>query len=87
MDKIELKSVLIKITSVKKKTKAHMLESLSVGDVIQLSIEAARVGMNRGRTYSPYIEIKNIKTGEITHKSFNEIGILYRTFDLEEVIN
>ena len=78
--KIILMSETLTISKVKYKTKAKMLEHLKVGDKIKLSVDASPVGSNRG-TYAAYIEIKNIKTGETTQQSFNQIGVLYRTFD------
>ena len=68
------------IKEVKKKTKAKNLESLKVGDKIQLSIDASPVGRNKG-TYAAYIKIENLQTRECNYKSFNQIGDLYKTFE------
>lgn len=81
----ELKSKVLKVTKVLKKSKAHMIQNLKVGDLVQLSINAENAGSNRGRSYSSYICIKNLNTEEYTYKSFNEIDHLYRVVELEEV--
>lgn len=82
MDKIVLKSEILKITKIKKKTKAIMLKDLVVGDKIQLSVDASPVGGNRG-TYATYIKVENISNKESTYFSFNQISTLYNAFELE----
>lgn len=84
MDKpIILKSEILIIKEIKAKTSAKMLKNLKVGDEIQLSVNASPVGGNRG-TYASYITVENVGNGERTNFSFNQIGILYRAFELEE---
>lgn len=78
--KIILKSEVLVIKEIKKKTKAKNLESLKVGDSIQLSVDASPVGRNKG-TYAAYIKIEDLQTGKCNYKSFNQIGDLYRTFE------
>ena len=78
--KIILKSEVLVIKEIKKKTKAKNLESLKVGDCIQLSVDASPVGRNKG-TYAAYIKIEDLQTGNCNYKSFNQIGDLYRTFE------
>lgn len=75
-----LKSEVLIIKDIKKKTKAKNLESLKVGDRIQLSVDASPVGRNKG-TYATYIKIEDLQTGKCNYKSFNQIGDLYRTFE------
>lgn len=75
-----LKSEVLIIKEIKKKTKAKNLESLKVGDRIQLSIDASPVGRNKG-TYAAYIKIEDLQTGKCNYKSFNQIGDLYKTFE------
>lgn len=82
MDKIVLKSEILKITKIKKKTKAVVLKDLIVGDEIQLSVDASPVGGNRG-TYATYIKVENISNKESTYFSFNQISTLYNAFELE----
>jgi hypothetical protein len=83
---IILKSKLLKVTKIKKKSSAKMLKGLKVDDVIQLSVDASPVGRNRG-TYASYIRVENVKTKEANHFSFNQIDILERNFELEECEN
>ena len=75
-----LKSEILTIKQIKKKTKAKNLECLKVGDSIQLSVDASPIGRNKG-TYAAYIKIENLQTKECNYKSFNQIGDLYRTFE------
>jgi len=75
-----LKSEILTIKQIKKKTKAKNLECLKVGDSIQLSVDASPVGRNKG-TYAAYIKIEDLQTGKCNYKSFNQIGDLYRTFE------
>jgi ribosomal protein L19 len=80
---ITLKSEILKVTKINRKTKAQMFENLKVGDTIQLSVSVKYAGRNRG-TYATYIQIKNIKTGEITHSSFNQIDYILDAFEFKE---
>jgi hypothetical protein len=79
---IILKSEILTIVKIKKKTKAKMLEKLVVGDKIQLSVDASPVGGNRG-TYASYITVENVETKERTCFSFNQISTLYNAFELQ----
>ena len=79
---IILKSDILTITKIKKKSYAKMLKDLVVGDKIQLRVSAKPVGGNRG-TYASYIQVVNIKTEEKNEFSFNQIAILYDTFEWE----
>lgn len=79
---IELKSNILVVTEVKKKSKAKMIGDLRVGDKIQLSVDASPVGSNRG-TYATYIRIDNVDTGDYTFKSFNQIFDLYKIVTVE----
>lgn len=81
---IELKSDILEITNIKKKTQATMLKDCVVGDKIQLSIDASPVGGNRG-TYASYITVKRLRDGKTRSYSFNQINVLYRAFDLRIV--
>ena len=79
---IILRSDILTITKIKKKSSAKMLKDLAVGDKIQLRVSAKPVGGNRG-TYASYIQVVNIKTEEINKLSFNQISIVYNTFEWE----
>lgn len=79
---IILKSDILTVTKIKKKSYAKMLKNLVVGDKIQLRVSAKPVGGNKG-TYASYIQVVNVKTEELNEFSFNQISILYDTFELE----
>lgn len=78
---IILKSELLTISGIKRKTKAQMFKNLLVGDVVEFSVPIKRARTNRG-TYATYIEAKNVKTGEVTHSSFNQLPIVLDAFEL-----
>ena len=79
---IILKSDILTITKIKKKSYAKMLKDLVIGDKIQLRVSAKPVGRNKG-AYASYIQVVNIKTEEKNEFSFNQITILYDTFEWE----
>lgn len=72
---ISMKSEVLEVVKVIKKTKAKMFKDLKVGSRIQLSIPVKYAGGNRG-TYASYITIRNLDNNECAFKSFNEVGIL-----------
>lgn len=82
---IMLRSNVLKITKVIKPTKAKMFKDLSAGNEILISIPVKRAGENRGNTYSSYLEIKNINTDEVVHKSFNQISSILKCFEFKEL--
>lgn len=81
---ISLRSDILEVTKIVKKTKAEMFKDLKVGSKIQLSVLAESVGGNRG-TYASYITIKNLETGDYSHKSFNQIGSVLDKFEFKTV--
>jgi len=80
MSKIILKSDILTITKINRKTKAKMFENLSIGDKVVFSVPIKQAGSNRG-TYATYIKVENINTGEITHSSFNQIVSILDAFE------
>lgn len=82
-ENILLKSNILVVNRIIKKTRAKMFKNLKVGDEIQLSVEVAYAGRNGG-THATYILIENLRTGEFTAKSFNEISIILDNFELIE---
>lgn len=79
---IILKSEIVTVSKINKKTKAKMFENLKVGDQIEFSVPLKAAGRNRG-TYATYIMVKNIKTGESTSSSFNQLPIIMSAFEFE----
>jgi hypothetical protein len=79
---IILKSDTITIIKINKKSKAKMFESLKVGDKIEFSVPVKAVGRNGG-TYATYIKVTNIKTGESTSGSFNQLPVILKAFEFE----
>ena len=85
MKEIVLKSGILEVTKINRRTKAKMFENLKVGDQIKLSIEVVSAGKGRSGTYASYIEAVNIKTNEKTYSSFNQIPVPLRAFEFKEV--
>lgn len=79
---IILKSDILEVTEIKKKTSAKMFKDLKIGDRILLTIPVKYAGMNRG-TYASYIRIENLSNGDYTHKSFNQITSLLSLFEFK----
>lgn len=79
---IMLRSDPITISKILKKTKAKMFENLKMGDSIEFSVPLKPAGRNKG-TYATYITIKNLKTGEETQSSFNQLPIVLKSFEFE----
>lgn len=82
MNNIVLQSRVLVVTKIVRKTSAKMFKNLDVGDEIQLSTIAKGSGSGRG-CYAQYIQVRNIKTGEYTSKSFNELDRLLDAFEFE----
>lgn len=82
---IIMRSDVYEIKSIKRKTQANIIKDWVVGDLIQLSVPASRVGSSRGRTYSSFIEIVNLRDNSKTHFTFNQISTLYNAFELEKL--
>jgi len=82
---ILLKSGVITIKRIIKKTSAIMFKDLEVGDRIEFSVPLKHAGKSRGRTYSTYITCRNIATGESISHSFNQLSSIIDKFEFEEV--
>ena len=81
---IIMKSEVLEVTKIVKKTRAKMFKDLKVGSKIQLSIPVEYAGGNRG-TYASYITIRNLDNNECAYKSFNEITMLLNNFEFKYV--
>ena len=82
MGTIILKSDIITVTKINRRTKAKMFENLKVGDEIEFCVPIKHAGSNRG-TYATYIGIRNVGTGEETFSSFNQLPTVLRAFEFE----
>lgn len=81
---IILKSEVLEVIGIKKKTKTQMFRNLRIGDKILLSIPVETAGHNRG-TYASYIKIENLQNGETDYESFNQIMKVLDLFEFYEV--
>ena len=61
-----------------------MFENLNVGDKVLFSVPLERVGRYHGSTYATYITAKNLKTGEISESSFNQLPRILEAFTFTE---
>lgn len=84
LDTIYLKSDILVVTKINKKTKAKMFENLKVGDKIEFSVPIKYAGRNHG-SYATYIGVRNVETGEETSSSFNQLPTVLRAFEFEEL--
>jgi len=87
MNDILLKSNILVVAKILRKTKARLFKDLKIGDKITFSVPIKHAGSNRGTTYSTYIETKNVATGEVVLNSFNQLPPLLETLILEEAID
>jgi len=83
---IILKSKILKVKAVKKKTQAAMFENLEVGDKIRLSIPVSHAGTlhSSSGTRASYITAENLETGETTRASFNQMPRRLDVFEFEK---
>jgi len=82
---IVLTSGTMEVTRVNRKVTAKMFKNLKVGSQVEISVSLKHAGSNRGQTYSTYIKVKDVWSGEAAFKSFNELPKLLDAFDLVEV--
>lgn len=81
---IYMRSGVLVVSKVLKKTSSCFFSTLKEGSKIEMSIPIKAVGSNRGKTYSPTIKIANLDTGKIVGKSFNEISRLLECFEFKQ---
>ena len=86
IENILLKSEVLTVTSIQRKTKAQMFENLKVGDRILFSVSIIRSRKNLS-TYATYITVKNLETGETTKSSFNQLPKILESFTFTEKKN
>lgn len=84
---IILKSEILEVKEIKKKTRATMFEKLKVGDRIQLSIPVDYAGTlhSSSGTMASYITAENLETGETARASFNQMPRRLEVFELIKV--
>lgn len=80
---IILKSEILTVRKIIRKTNAEMFKDLSVGDKIMLSLPVVHVGTSRGRTYAPHIKIENLNSHEVVSKTLNEIPQVFQCFEFD----
>ena len=84
---IILESKKLLVLDIKRKTKAKMFRDVKVGDILQLSVPIEYVGSNRGRSYAVDIKVKNLNSGQVAYKTFNQITSLLNCFEIKEIDN
>lgn len=84
MADLTMKSNIVRVSKIVKKTRAKMFEDFQVGDEIRLSVEAETVGGNRGRSYAVDVLIENITQNRRAYKTFNQLSVL-NNFEFEDV--
>ena len=52
-----------------------------------MSVPVEYVGSNRGRSYAVDIKVKNLNSGQVTYKTFNQITSLLNCFEIKEIDN
>ena len=82
---IILKSEILEVKKIKKKTRAKMFENLEVGDKIRLSIAVEHAGTlhSSSGTMASYITAENLETGETTRASFNQMPRRLEVFEFK----
>jgi len=83
MEDILLRSFILTIVRINRKTKAKMFCNLKVGDSIQCSVKIEAVGRTKSGPYAAYITIENVETGETTQSSFNQLPTILRAFGFD----
>lgn len=81
---IVLKSNILVVNKILKRTRAKVFKDLKVGDKIQLSVEVKYAGRRGGGTYATYILVENIETKDCVGKTFNELSPLLDNFEFIE---
>ena len=82
---IVLSSGTLRVKKLLKKTSAKIFKDLKVGDTVEFTVKLQRAGSSRGRTYSTYIQFKNLNNDETSFNSFNQIANILDKFEFEEV--
>ena len=83
MKDIILKSEKLIVTNILKKTKAKMFANIKIGDILEISIPMKYAGRNGKIGYASYLTIENKTSGEIAHKSFNQLPMLLENFEFD----
>ena len=73
-----------KCTKVLKKSQSPAFKDIHVGDNILFSCEIKPSGRNKS-TYATYIHCENMRTGEKSYLSFNQIQRVLDNFEFEEM--
>jgi len=74
-----------KCTKVLKKSQSPAFKDIQVGDNILFSCDIKPSGRWGGNTYATYIHCENMRTGEKSCLSFNQIQRVLDNFEFEEM--
>lgn len=74
-----------KCTAVRGKSTSSAFKGIQVGDIINFSAEIKPPGRNGGNLYATYIRCLNLRTGEISNLSANQLPNVTKHFEFEEV--
>lgn len=82
----ELKSDILEVVKVNKKTNAELFKGLKVGDKIQLIVDTSKVGRvgNTTKTKAKHITIVNVGTNETRTVTFNRIDKMLSCFEFSK---
>ena len=82
----ELKSDILEVVKVNKKTNAELFKGLKVGDKIQLIVDTSKVGRvgNTTKTKAKHITIVNVCTNETRTITFNRIDKMLSCFEFSK---
>jgi hypothetical protein len=84
---IEMKSPVMVVTKINKKTNAFMFKDLTVGSLIQITADVGACGVSpSGSSYAPILQIENIQEENSAWKSFNELARILECFEFEEFL-
>ena len=83
---IVLKSNVLIVEGIKRKTSAKMFKNIEIGDKLRLSADVDYAGSNGGgSTYATYIKCDNLSKNDVAYKSFNEMPRFLNMFKLKEL--
>jgi ribosomal protein L19 len=80
VEEIILKSNIITVEKINRRSQAKMFKDLKVGDQIEFSVPLKSAGRGSRGSYATYIIVKNINTGDTTSSSFNQLPNILKAF-------
>ena len=80
---ITLKSDILTVKTIHKKTTAYFFKDLKIGDQIVFSIPLKGSGINsRGGIYASYLTVENLTAKDARTISFNQLSHILGNFEL-----